>query len=96
MDAIRCSSKATRQRDIIAQELPYESEDEDSSDDEELYQTSQASDTSDESESGNLSYFYCQMHSAISRNTNTVKKYKIMKPTLYVLCRIIMINICQI
>lgn len=40
--------------EAVAQELPYGSEDEDFSEDDELIQQSQGSDTSEESESGNL------------------------------------------
>ena len=45
---------ATRNNDVISLELPYASEDEDSSDGEELYQPNQDSDTSADFESGNL------------------------------------------
>ncbi|XP_076036256.1 uncharacterized protein LOC143022126 isoform X1 [Oratosquilla oratoria] len=45
-------SRKTRGKDVAVQELPYESEDEESSDGE-LYQPNQGSDTSDESESEN-------------------------------------------
>ncbi|KAK8376085.1 hypothetical protein O3P69_008660 [Scylla paramamosain] len=53
MEPSRFYSHTKGERSVIAQELPYESVDEDSSDGEVLYQPNEESDTSDDSESEN-------------------------------------------
>ncbi len=58
MEPSRFYSHTKGGRSVIAQELPYESVDEDSSDGEVLYQPNEESDTSDDSESGKLIYLF--------------------------------------